>query len=76
MAADAGFDLKPFQRDLAPEEINDVIDELRQRHVIDNVRAIAIEHANLAKKSLSLIPRSEERDLLTAIVDYFIARGA
>jgi geranylgeranyl diphosphate synthase type I len=76
MAADAGFDLKPFQRDLAPEEINDLIDELRQRHVIDNVRAIAIEHANLAKKSLSLIPRSEERDLLTAIVDYFIARGA
>jgi geranylgeranyl diphosphate synthase type I len=76
MAADAGFDLTPYQRDLTPEEIDGVVGELRQRRVIDDVRAIALEHANLAKKSLALLPPSGERDLLTAIVDYFIARGA
>jgi len=52
------------------------VQQLQDLRIIDEVRAVAVEHADAAKKALSLIPRSEERDMLTAIVDFFIARGS
>ncbi|MDD1674956.1 MAG: polyprenyl synthetase family protein [Methanomicrobiales archaeon] len=75
-AAEAGFDLAPYRRDLTSEELDAVVQRLNDLRVIDEVRAVAVEHADAAKKALSMLPRSEERDMLTAIVDFFIARGS
>ena len=75
-AAEAGLDLAPYRRDLTSEELDAVVQQLQDLRIIDEVRAVAVEHADAAKKALSLSPRSEERDMLAAIVDFFIARGS
>ncbi|MDD1677221.1 MAG: polyprenyl synthetase family protein [Methanomicrobiales archaeon] len=75
-AAEAGLDLAPYRRDLTSEELDAVVQQLQDLRIIDEVRAVAVEHADAAKKALSLIPPSAERDMLTAIVDFFIARGS
>ncbi len=74
-AREKGIDLTPYQKELSAEEIDDVIALLRDGKVLDEVRAVAVERANAAKRALSILPESEERQLLTDITDYFINRG-
>jgi geranylgeranyl diphosphate synthase type I len=74
-AREKGIDLTPYQKELSAEEIDDVIALLRDGKVLDEVRAVAVERANAAKCALSVLPESEERQLLTDITDYFINRG-
>jgi geranylgeranyl diphosphate synthase type I len=75
-AAEAGFDLTSYRRDLSASELDDIVEKLHALRVIDEVKAVAFEYATTAKKALALLPRSEERDMLAGIVDYFIARGS
>jgi geranylgeranyl diphosphate synthase type I len=75
-ACEKGFDLAPYKRDLSTEELDEVVGNLQKLCIIDEVRAIAVEYAEAAKKALSLIPRSAERDMLNGVVEFFIARGS
>ena len=48
---------------------------LRDAGVIEEVRAAALERAGVAKEALSVIPESEEKQLLGEIADFFVNRG-
>ncbi len=70
-----GLDLAPYRKDLSDAEIDDLVARLEDAGVIDEVRATAVERAGTAKEALSLLPDSEEKRLLSEIVDFFISRG-
>ena len=74
-AREKGLDLAPYRRRLSGAEIDDLIARLGEAGVIDEVRAVAVERATVAKEALSVIPDSEEKRLLGDIADFFIARG-
>ena len=74
-AREKGIDLVPYRRELSTAEIDDLIARLREAGVIDQVRAVAVERAAVAKQALSILPDTEERRLLEEIADFFIARG-
>ena len=74
-AREKGLDLAPYRKDLSGEEIEDLIARLEAAGIIDEIRAIAVEKAVVAKKALTILPDSEEKRLLTEIADYFIDRG-
>lgn len=74
-AREKGIDLAPYRRRLSGAEIDDLIARLGEAGVIDEVRAVAVERATVAKEALSVIPDSEEKRLLGDIADFFIARG-
>ena len=74
-AREKGIDLVPYRRRLSGAEIDDLTARLREAGVIDEVRAVAVERAAVAKQALSVIPDSEEKRLLGDIADFFIARG-
>ncbi|WP_243669961.1 polyprenyl synthetase family protein [Methanoculleus chikugoensis] len=75
-AREKGIDLAPpYRRRLSGAEIDDLTARLREAGVIDEVRAVAVERAAVAKEALSVIPDSEEKRLLGDIADFFIARG-
>jgi geranylgeranyl diphosphate synthase type I len=74
-AREKGIDLAPYRRELSSAEIDDLIARLREAGVIDEVRAVAVERAAVAKQALSVLPDSEEKRLLGEIADYFINRG-
>jgi len=74
-AREKGLDLAPYRRDLTGAEIDNLIARLEDAGVIDAVRATAVERAAVAKQALSILPQSEEKQLLAEIVDYFINRS-
>lgn len=74
-ARQKGLDLAPYRRELTEADIDELIARLQETGVIDEVRAIAMEKAAIAKQALSILPESEERRLLTEITDYFVDRG-
>ncbi|MFA7197990.1 MAG: polyprenyl synthetase family protein [Methanoculleus sp.] len=74
-AREKGLDLAPYRRELTPADIDDLIARLNDAGILDEVRATAVERAEVAKKALGILPDSEEKEILTEIADYFIARG-
>ncbi|MDI6718564.1 MAG: polyprenyl synthetase family protein [Methanomicrobiales archaeon] len=74
-ARERGFDLAQFRKRLSDEEMDRLVHQLQVAGVIGDVRATALERADAAKSALSVLPFSEERKLLTDIVDFFISRG-
>jgi geranylgeranyl diphosphate synthase, type I len=74
-ARQKGLDLAPYRRELTEADIDELIARLQETGVIDEVRAIAMEKAAIAKQALLILPESEERRLLTEITDYFVDRG-
>ncbi|RXE55193.1 phosphoesterase [Methanoculleus taiwanensis] len=74
-AREKGLDLTPYRRELSASDIDEIIGRLNEAGVIDEVRAVALERANVAKQALGILPDSEEKQLLTDITDYFINRG-
>jgi geranylgeranyl diphosphate synthase type I len=74
-AREKGLDLAPYRRELTPADIDDLIAHLNDAGILDEVRATAVERAEVAKKALGILPDSEEKEILTEIADYFIARG-
>lgn len=74
-AREKGLDLAPYRRELTPADIDDLIARLNDAGILDEVRATAVERAEVAKEALAILPDSEEREILTEIADYFIARG-
>ncbi|WP_332450279.1 polyprenyl synthetase family protein [Methanoculleus sp.] len=74
-AREKGLDLAPYRRELTPADIDDLIARLNDAGILDEVRATAVERAEVAKQALAILPDSEEKEILMEIADYFIARG-
>lgn len=74
-AREKGLDLAPYRKDLTNTEIDELIARLEDAGIIDEVRAKAVERADVAKEALSILPDSEEKRLLGEIADFFIDRG-
>ncbi|HOI12923.1 MAG TPA: polyprenyl synthetase family protein [Methanoculleus sp.] len=74
-AREKGIDLAPYRRPLTGAEIDDLIAQLQDAGIVEEVRAVAVERARVAKQALSVLPDSEEKRLLGEIADFFVARG-
>jgi geranylgeranyl diphosphate synthase type I len=75
VAAEKGIELAPYKRSLTDDEIDRVIKELEAAGVIDEVRQIALDLVHKAKAGLSVLPESEEKQLIIEMVDFFVTRG-
>lgn len=74
-AREAGIDLSAYRRDLTGSEINDLVRILEDAGVIEYVRKLALEKVETAKLALSVLPESEEKQLLLEMADFFVVRG-
>jgi geranylgeranyl diphosphate synthase type I len=72
-AREKGLDLKKYQKDLSPEEIQAAIRELAEAGIIDEVKGFA--EGLVADSNRSLLPESEERQLLMDIGEFFVTRS-
>jgi geranylgeranyl diphosphate synthase type I len=75
-ALEKGFDLSEYRRELSDAEIDAVIRKLEDLGVIDEVRDTARELISTGKKRISILPESEEKQLLMDIADHFLARSS
>jgi len=74
-ALEKGLDLSEYRRELPDAEIDAVIGTLEELGVIGEVRDIAREVISTGKKRISILPESEEKQLLLDIADHFLARS-
>lgn len=74
-ALEKGYDLSPFTRRLSAGEIEEIIATLKKLGVIAEVQGIADTLVKTGIKRISILPPSEERDLLIQMGDYFIRRS-
>ena len=74
-ALEKGFDLSQFQRRLSQAEIQEIITRLRGIGVISEVQDTARNLVKTGLKRISILPESEERDLLIHMGDHFISRS-
>jgi len=74
-ALEKGFDLSQFQRRLSQAEIQEIITRLRGIGVISEVQDTARNLVKTGLKRISILPESEERDLLIQMGDHFISRS-
>ena len=74
-ALEKGFDLSQFQRRLSQAEIQEIITRLRGIGVISEVQDTARNLVKTGQKRISILPESEERDLLIHMGDHFISRS-
>jgi geranylgeranyl diphosphate synthase type I len=75
-AKEKGFDLSPFQRRLSSAEIDEVIGRLREIGVISEVQETARNLVMTGIRRISILPQSEEKDLLLQMGDHFISRSS
>jgi geranylgeranyl diphosphate synthase type I len=74
-AREKGVDLQKYRRDLSDADIDAAIKELTDAGVIDEVKKVAADLVAESNKHLSLLPPSEERDLLMEIGEFFVTRS-
>jgi len=74
-AREKGLDLKKYQRDLSPADIEAAIRELTDAGVIDEVKKIATDLVADSNRHLSVLPASKERQLLMDIGEFFVTRS-
>jgi geranylgeranyl diphosphate synthase type I len=70
-----GIDLMKYRRDLSDDDINAAIDELTRAGVIDEVRKVAADLVTDSNRLLSLLPVTDERQLLMDIGEFFVTRS-
>lgn len=75
-AKEKGFDLSPFQRRLSFAEIEEIIARLREIGVISEVQETARNLVMTGIRRISILPPSEEKDLLLQMGDHFINRSS
>lgn len=76
LAREKGIDLSPYRHPLTEAECEDLIGLLADYGVIDEVRGRARGIVRDASALLKILPDSEEKRLLLALGEYFVARGA
>lgn len=74
-AREKGLDLKKYQKVLTPADIKAAIQELTDAGVIDDVKGVAASLVAESNKHLSVLPDSQERQLLMEIGEYFVTRS-
>jgi geranylgeranyl diphosphate synthase, type I len=74
-ARQKGLDLLKYRRDLSGADISEAIRELTAAGVIDEVKKIAADLVVASNKHLSLLPPSNERQLLMYIGEFFVTRS-
>jgi geranylgeranyl diphosphate synthase, type I len=74
-AREKGLDLKKYQRDLTPADIRAAIQELTDAGVIDDVRKAATDLVTASNRHLSILPPSQERQLLMDVGEFFVTRS-
>lgn len=74
-AREKGLDLKKYQRDLSPADINAAIRELTDAGVIDDVKKMATDLVIESNRHLSVLNPSRERQLLMDIGEFFVTRS-
>jgi len=74
-AREKGLDLKKYQRDLSPADIEAAIQELTNAGVIDEVRQAASDLVSASNRHLSVLPPTTERQLLMDIGEFFVTRS-
>ena len=74
-AREKGLDLKKYQRGLSPADIDAAIRELTAAGVIDEVKQVASDLVSASNKHLSVMPPSNERQLLMDIGEFFVTRS-
>jgi len=75
-ALEKGFDLSEYRRELSDAEIDAVIGKLDDLGVIGEVRDTARELISTGKRRISILPDTEEKQLLMDIADHFLARSS
>ena len=73
-AREKGLDLKKYQRELSPADIEAAIRELTDAGVIDEVKKIASDLVSDSNRHLSVMPPSKERQLLMEVGEFFVTR--
>jgi geranylgeranyl diphosphate synthase type I len=71
-----GFDLSAYRRDLSDTEVDEVIAHLESLGVIREVRDTARDLIRNGKKRISILPDSEEKQLLMDLADHFLVRSS
>jgi geranylgeranyl diphosphate synthase type I len=74
-AREKGLDLKKYQRELSPADIEAAIRELTDAGVIDEVKKIASDLVSDSNRHLSVMPASKERQLLMEVGEFFVTRS-
>ena len=74
-AREKGLDLKKYQRNLSPADIEAAINELTAAGVIDEVKQVAADLVSASNKHLGVLPASKERQLLMDIGEFFVTRS-
>ena len=74
-ARERGIDLTPYQHDLTPEEIQEVVALLTDAGIVAEVTAEAQAYVDSGIACLSVLPDSMEKELLLEIAQYFIERN-
>ncbi len=75
-AKEKGFDLSQFKRRLSSAEIEEIITHLREIGVISEVQETARNLVVTGIRRISILPPSEEKDLLIQMGDHFISRSS
>ena len=74
-AREKGIDLLKYRRDLTDADIDAAITELTDAGVIADVRKVATDLVVDSNKHLSLLPPTQERQLLMEIGEFFVTRS-
>ena len=74
-AREKGLDLKKYQGNLSPADIEAAINELTAAGVIDEVKQVAADLVSASNKHLGVLPASKERQLLMDIGEFFVTRS-
>lgn len=74
-AREKGLDLKKYQRDLSPADIEAAIQELTAAGIIDEIKQVASDLVSTSNRHLSVLPPSNERQLLMDIGEFFVTRS-
>ncbi len=76
VARESGVDLSKYHKpNLSKVEIAEAIELLETTGVLDKVRNISKKLITDAKSGLSVLPDSEEKDMILQMADFFIARS-
>ncbi|HOT03282.1 MAG TPA: polyprenyl synthetase family protein [Methanolinea sp.] len=75
-AKEKGFDLSAFRRRLSSSEIEEIITHLREIGVISEVQETARNLVMTGIRRISILPPSEEKNLLVQMGDHFISRSS
>ncbi|HOS81355.1 MAG TPA: polyprenyl synthetase family protein [Methanolinea sp.] len=74
-AREKGLDLAQYRGDISPDQIRGIVAKLEELGVIAEVRQTAEDLVRTGIQRISILPDSEEKDLLVQMGEHFIRRS-